>query len=81
DGYTARTLYLWMSHYLGRLELEIDGQKQLLPSNALKAVGFERDQALLPYPQNVHQGYRILQEYLCFPEAFHFFDVLGLGDY
>ncbi|MBR9902562.1 MULTISPECIES: type VI secretion system baseplate subunit TssF [Halomonadaceae] len=81
DGYTARTLYLWMSHYLSRLELEIDGQRQRLPSDALKAVGFERDQALLPYPQNVHQGYRILQEYLCFPEAFHFFDILGLGRY
>ncbi|MGP9568234.1 type VI secretion system baseplate subunit TssF [Halomonas sp. AOP5-B2-8] len=81
DGYTARTLYLWMSHYLARLELEIDGKVQTLPASALKAVGYERDQALLPYPQNVHQGYRILQEYLCFPEAFHFFDVLNLNQY
>lgn len=79
DGYTARTLYLWMSHYLSKLELEVDGQRQTLPSSALRAVGFERDHALLPYPRNVHQGYRILQEYLCFPEAFHFFDVHGLG--
>ncbi|WP_447894353.1 type VI secretion system baseplate subunit TssF [Vreelandella sp. GE22] len=79
DGYTARTLYLWMSHYLGRLELEIDGQRQTLAASALRPVGFEPDQALLPYPRNVHQGYRILQEYLCFPEAFHFFDVHGLG--
>lgn len=78
DTYTARTLYLWMSHYLSRLELDIDGNRQTLPASALKAVGFEREQALLPYPSNVHQGYRILQEYLCFPEAFHFFDVLGL---
>ncbi|MCP1314010.1 MULTISPECIES: type VI secretion system baseplate subunit TssF [unclassified Halomonas] len=80
DGYTARTLYLWMSHYLGRLELEVDGERRTLPTSALRAVGFEADQALLPYPRNVHQGYRILQEYLCFPEAFHFFDVHGLAD-
>ncbi|MCC5901605.1 MAG: type VI secretion system baseplate subunit TssF [Halomonas sp.] len=78
DGYTARTLYLWLSHYLARLEVEVDGQRRTLPVNALQAVGFESDQALLPYPRNVHQGYRILQEYLCFPEAFHFFDVQGM---
>ncbi|NDL71886.1 type VI secretion system baseplate subunit TssF [Vreelandella alkaliphila] len=79
DEYTARTLYLWMSHYLARLELEVNGQRQSITANAMQAVGFESDQALLPYPRNVHQGYRILQEYLCFPEAFHFFDVKGIG--
>lgn len=79
DSYTARTLYLWMSHYLARLELEIDGVAYRLPADTLQAVGFDGDQALLPYPRNVHQGYRILQEYLCFPEAFHFFDVQHLA--
>ncbi|BBI64286.1 hypothetical protein HSBAA_55920 [Vreelandella sulfidaeris] len=69
-----------MSHYLASLELEVDGQTQRLPANALNVVGFERDQALLPYPQNVHQGYRILQEYLCFPKL-SIFDVAGLGRY
>ncbi|MCS2610819.1 type VI secretion system baseplate subunit TssF [Halomonas dongshanensis] len=81
DGYTARTLYLWLNHYLERLELEIDGRCEQLPKRLLQTVGFEHDEALLPYPRNVHQGYRILQEYLCFPEAFHFFDLKGLGEY
>ncbi|MBE0464727.1 MAG: type VI secretion system baseplate subunit TssF [Halomonadaceae bacterium] len=81
DGYTARTLYLWMSHYLTHIELEVDGQKHKLPAGSIQSVGFARDQALLPYPRNVHQGYRILQEYLCFPEAFHFFDVQNLKRY
>jgi type VI secretion system protein ImpG len=81
DAYTARTLYLWLNHYLTRVELDVDGWQQSLPTNALQTVGFERDQALLPYPRNVHQGYRILQEYLCFPEAFHFFDVTRLNQY
>ncbi|MCE8043671.1 MAG: type VI secretion system baseplate subunit TssF [Billgrantia sp.] len=78
-GYTARTLYLWLGHYLSRLELEIDGAVVPLPRNMVAPVGFEREHALLPYPRNVHQGYRILQEYLCFPEAFHFVDLMGLG--
>lgn len=79
DAYTARTLYLWLSHYLTSVEVEVDGQTRTLPASAMRAVGFDRDQALLPYPRNVHQGYRILQEYLCFPEAFHFFDVTRLN--
>lgn len=79
DGYTARSLYLWLSHYLSRLEIVIDGHPLPLPKPLLQPVGFEREHALLPYPRNAYQGYRILQEYLCFPEAFHFFDLKGLG--
>jgi type VI secretion protein, VC_A0110 family len=40
--------------------------------------GFNAGDALLPYPQNVYDGYRVLQEYLSFPEAFHFVDIGGL---
>lgn len=79
DGYTARTLYLWLSHYLARLELEVDGRVVPLPKHMLQPVGFTAEDALLPYPRNVYQGYRILQEYLCFPEAFQFFDLVALG--
>lgn len=79
DGYTARTLYLWLNHYLARIELDVDGQAQRLPKNCLHPVGFDERQALLPYPRNAYQGYRILQEYLGFPEAFQFFDIAGLG--
>ncbi|SDM89351.1 type VI secretion system protein ImpG [Franzmannia pantelleriensis] len=81
DGYTARTLYLWLSHYLARLELQVGDQLVTLPKRLLQPVGFSREDALLPYPRNAYQGYRILQEYLCFPEAFQFFDLVGLGDY
>lgn len=81
DSYTARTLYLWLSHYLTRLELEVEGQVIALPKRQLRPVGFTQEDALLPYPRNVYQGYRILQEYLCFPEAFHFFDLVALGEF
>lgn len=80
DGYTARTLYLWLSHYLLSLDVEVAGSSYSLPIESLQAVGFEKGEGLLPYPPNAQQGYRILQEYLCFPEAFHFFDVENLGD-
>lgn len=31
----------------------------------------------MPYPNNVYSGYRILQEYFCFPESFLFFELSG----
>ncbi|MFM5113342.1 type VI secretion system baseplate subunit TssF [Aeromonas hydrophila] len=77
DSYTAYELYFWLSNQLSHIELEIDGKRFRLEAKALKSVGFERDDALLPYPNNVYSGYRILQEYFCFPESFLFFELSG----
>ncbi|MGL6604996.1 type VI secretion system baseplate subunit TssF [Aeromonas hydrophila] len=77
DSYTAYELYFWLSNQLSHIELEIDGRRFRQEAKALKSVGFERDDALLPYPNNVYSGYRILQEYFCFPESFLFFELSG----
>lgn len=78
DSHSGQTLYLWLNHYLSALELEIGGQVYPLPRDLLRPVGFATDEALLPYPKNAYPGYRILQEYLTFPEAFQFVDITGL---
>lgn len=78
DAHAGQTLYLWLNHYLERVELEIDGQCYGLPAKPVRPVGFAADEALLPYPKNAYPGYRILQEYLGFPEAFRFIDLTGL---
>lgn len=39
------------------------------------AVGFEDDEAVMPYPDHGHPGYRLLQEYFAYPQKFMFFDV------
>ena len=78
DTLTARTLYLWLSQYLDQVSVTINGEVRWLPSSSIAFPGFSPDQALLPYPQNVFDGYRILQEYFVFPERFHFFSVTGL---
>ncbi len=44
----------------------------------LRPVGFEENEALLPYPRRSFAGYRLLQEYFTFPEKFFFFDLNGL---
>jgi type VI secretion system protein ImpG len=49
-----------------------------LPPEALRPVGFAEDEGVLPYPRRSFVGYRLIQEYFCFPQKFFFFDVTGL---
>lgn len=55
-----------------------------LAGSAVQPVGFHKDEGVLPYPPQAHLGYRLIQEYFCFPEKFLFFDLgplpsLGTG--
>jgi type VI secretion system protein ImpG len=49
-----------------------------LPTDALKQVGFGKNEGLLPYTARSFAGYRLLTEYFAFPYKFLFFDVEGL---
>ena len=49
-----------------------------LEREAVRPVGFEPQDALLPYPKRSFEGYRLLQEYFSFPQKFLFFDLHGL---
>jgi type VI secretion system protein ImpG len=51
-----------------------------LPPDAIRAVGFEAEDSLLPYPDTAFPGYRLLTEFFVFPEKFLFIDVAGLGE-
>ena len=44
----------------------------------LRPMGFEEEEALLPYPKRSFDGYRLLQEYFTFSEKFLFFELNGL---
>lgn len=73
DDYTRHQLYLWFSERLMDAELVAGEYRLPLPALWLDAAGFEREDAQLPWPKNVHNGYRVLQEYFCYPESFFFF--------
>lgn len=73
DDYTRQQLYLWFSERMIDAELVAGEHYVSLPQLWLEAAGFEREDALLPWPKNVHNGYRVLQEYFCYPESFFFF--------
>jgi type VI secretion system protein ImpG len=51
----------------------------LLGPEALRPVGFDRDEGLLPYPARSFLGYRLLTEYFAFPHKFLFVDLQLAG--
>jgi type VI secretion system protein ImpG len=51
-----------------------------LPSSALRPVGFEPDEGMLPYPRRSFTGYRLLQEMFTFPGKFAFVEISGLQE-
>jgi type VI secretion system protein ImpG len=53
-------------------------QPVILSADALRPVGFGEDDGMLPYARRSFTGYRLLQEYFCFPQKFFFLDLTGL---
>jgi type VI secretion system protein ImpG len=51
----------------------------LHPSKVLFPVGFEEDEAMLPYPAQSFPGYRLMTEFFSFPAKFYFLDFQQLG--
>ncbi len=49
-----------------------------LPASALQAVGFRKNEGMLPYSDRSFTGHRLLMEYFTFPEKFFFVDLTGL---
>jgi type VI secretion system protein ImpG len=49
-----------------------------LGPDAIRPVGFELDDGLLPYSPRSSLGYRLLTEYFVFPRKFLFFDIGGI---
>jgi len=51
---------------------------EVLPPDAVGRVGFADEEALLPVTHRSFQGYRLLREYLAFPQRFRFLELSGL---
>jgi type VI secretion system protein ImpG len=81
ETYSAQMLYLWLSHYLEAIEVVVGDRTISIPPINFHVVGFDANDAILPYPKNVYEGYRVIQEYLAYSEAFHFFEVDNLNNY
>ncbi len=71
-------IYLWLCRYRSECELIIDGRCYPQPDLALKPSGFNRHESLLPQNRKLHNGFRVMQDWFCFPDAFFFFDLSGI---
>jgi len=60
---------------------ESDTRPILLNPSVISAAGFDDDEGLLPCPDQSFPGYRLLTEYMIFPEKFLFLDMHGLDQY
>ncbi len=75
-------LRLWLGAHLenvafASVERDHDNVISTFPARNVKLAGFEEDEALIPYPETVYPGYRLLQEYFTLPQKYAFFAVLG----
>ncbi len=52
---------------------------EVLPASAVRPLGFDDEEALLPFAPTSFQGYRNLHEYFAFPERLLFVAIDGLG--
>lgn len=80
----ANKLYeLCLSSGLGVLVLPSRGTArapfELLPAKAIRPVGFEDQEALLPVTLRSFHGYRLLQEYFSCPQRYRFFELTDLA--
>jgi type VI secretion system protein ImpG len=81
DDVANKLLELCLATGLGVLVRPVGGRPQdvtLLPSSAIRPVGFSDEEALLPVTVRSFQGYRLLQEYFSFPQRYRFFELAGL---
>ncbi|CAN7570524.1 type VI secretion system baseplate subunit TssF [Pseudoduganella sp. LjRoot289] len=61
--------------------VETDGGWSAMPAIPVAPVGFEEDDALIPFGSRSQPAYRLLTEYFAYPEKFNFFqlDAAALG--
>jgi type VI secretion system protein ImpG len=77
----AGNVYELMAQHVQSIHV-LDAKKQLLgtvDASFITPLGFNDDDALLPYPRQAHTGFRLITEFCNLTEKFMFFDVAGLN--
>lgn len=84
DLQTSHSLYLYFCRYLNDVRvsaIDSEGNKNYLSSLPVSTVfpaGFSESEHLLPYSDNLFNGYRILQEYYALSDKYLFIDFTAL---
>jgi type VI secretion system protein ImpG len=79
-GYSdAADLHMLLCRYTESISITPeDGDRYVLRPGSLRPAGYSCHEPILPYSERSFSGYRILQEYLLFPQKFLFLDILDL---
>ena len=81
EGATASELHRILRQDLESVTLRLSRERsRSLSASAVRAVGFNEGEAVVPYPRISFPGYRLLTEYFVFPEKYRFVDLAGLGE-
>ena len=74
DQSVSRSLYLLFMAYCANIEVCSTAGDVLttIDASKIRPGGFEDDEALIPYPKKSFGGFRLLQEFFCFPQKFLF---------
>jgi type VI secretion system protein ImpG len=80
---TAMRLYEQLSSstiaVVGRIASKPSPAYAVVPGESARAIGFDDNEALLPYGPRSFQGYRLLHEYFAFPSRFMFVELADLA--
>ncbi len=81
DEMAMRIYELLLAHTVALVIRPVGGEawSEVVLDNPVRPMGFEDEEALLPYGARSFQGYRLLQEYFAFPSRFLFANLAGLG--
>lgn len=79
-SYTTTQLFYLLNNKVKKAKITTAQRQFSLEHFAVEPIGFHAEDSLLPYPKNSYEGYRLLQEYFCFPEAFMSLSIKGLDN-
>jgi type VI secretion system protein ImpG len=85
DPITSDSLYESIFSYLPEeqtpvfLQVDTASAPIQLPEGSLVSVGFEPDEALVPYPHKSLDAYRLLHEFFVFPDKFKFLNIQNIS--
>ncbi|MEM7158121.1 MAG: type VI secretion system baseplate subunit TssF [Myxococcota bacterium] len=78
DMSICATLYLWLRRYLIDVEIRNGGKNVSIGKDVVNPMGWDDEDALLPWPTLSQAGYRLIQEYFTLPAKLLFLDIVDL---
>ncbi|SFV51328.1 Protein ImpG/VasA [hydrothermal vent metagenome] len=81
SNHISEELYLYLNRFIENITLivgEADERVECtLGNDTISAVGFGKNENILPKKETIFQGYMLIQEFFCYRDKFSFIDISG----